>query len=266
MDLESFRDGAQVVLDIQDPGSERRVLVLSAAGCIGLNGVNSRGLAVVCNTLMQLKNDSGGLPVNAVIRGVLRSQSLQEAERFLREIHHASGQNYIVGGPDGVASFECSANKVVRFKPVKFDSVVWHTNHPLANDDLTESARATQAAADRESDPPRPQTNSQARLISLKARLRAGTNGSHLELVKTILESKDSPEHPICVSRPHGGAKLGTENFSFSATIMVLSNPPELHVTCGPPDESSYRTLTFRSSPAIQSLTPRVTSALAGIR
>jgi isopenicillin-N N-acyltransferase like protein len=244
MDVESFRDGGQVVLQIQDPGSDRQVLVLTAAGCIGLNGLNSSGIGVCCNTLMQLKNEREGLPVNAVIRGVLRSRSFGEAERFLRDVHHASGQNYMIGGGDEVASFECSANKVVRFRPAAMNAVVWHTNHPLANDDLTDSARALSSVADGESNP-RPQSDSQVRLASLERRLRATTTGSRLEVVQSILSSKDSAEHPICVPRPRGAGKPASGVFSFAATIMVLSSPPELRVTCGPPDESSYKRLSF---------------------
>jgi isopenicillin-N N-acyltransferase like protein len=244
MDVESFRDGGQVVLHIHEPGSDREVLVLTSAGCIGLNGLNSSGVGVCCNTLMQLKNKREGLPVNAVIRGVLRCDSFALAERFLREIHHASGQNYILGGAAEVASFECSANKVVRFRPLTANPLVWHTNHPLANDDLTDGARLVPSAADRPSTP-RPQTDSQLRLASVERRLQAGSTVSRLELVRSILASKDEVDHPICISRPREEGKPVPGNFSFSATIMVLSDPPELYATYGPPDESSYKRLTF---------------------
>ena len=64
---------------------------------------------------------------------------------FLHRVKHASGQNYVVGGPAQVYSFECSANKVSRFQPPGRPGVVWHTNHPLASDDFGAAYRATLA-------------------------------------------------------------------------------------------------------------------------
>ena len=41
---------------------------------------------------------------------------------------------FVIGGPDGIIDVECSAGKVVRYSAGS--GRVWHTNHPLANDDL----------------------------------------------------------------------------------------------------------------------------------
>src|SRR5205085_8791957 len=115
---------------------------LTQAGCIGVNGMNNRAIGICCNAVWQLTGSRDGLPVACIVRGVLRQRSEDEAAAFLRQAKHASGQNYLLGGPARAYSFECSAGKVSQFKPADRDDVVWHTNHPLANDDYIESYRA----------------------------------------------------------------------------------------------------------------------------
>src|SRR5262249_11644538 len=135
MDLEGFRNGFQVLLHIKFPGTDLETVVLSNPGLIGWNGMNNKGIGVCCNTLVQLSNCRDGLPVNCVVRGVLAQRTEKDAVNFLKGVKHASGQNYIVGGPRSVHAFECSAGKVTQFRPDAKRGVVWHTNHPLVNDD-----------------------------------------------------------------------------------------------------------------------------------
>jgi len=142
LDVETFRDGFQVVLHIADTSSETEALIASVAGLIGLNGLNNKGIGVCVNALLPLNSRTDGLPVACVVRGVLSCASAQQARDFLRRIPHACGQNYLVGGPDGVIDLECSANQVVEYRPGEWPGVVWHANMPLANDDYTPDFRA----------------------------------------------------------------------------------------------------------------------------
>jgi hypothetical protein len=97
MDLEPFRDGFQVVLHIIGDGHTPEQYVFSSAGLIGLNGVNRHAIAVACNTLMELAASADGLPVAFVVRGLLAQTSGDAALELVRGVHHASGQNYVVG-------------------------------------------------------------------------------------------------------------------------------------------------------------------------
>jgi hypothetical protein len=62
-----------------------------------------------------------------------------DAVRFIHEMQHASGENYTIGGPDRVVAYECSANKVCQFVPYEGATRVFHTNHPLVNNDYDET-------------------------------------------------------------------------------------------------------------------------------
>src|SRR5947207_11017892 len=99
---------------------------------IGLNGCNAASVGVVVNNLSMLPHASHGLPVAAVVRGILARRSLTDAAAFIRSVPHASGQHYAVGSPEGLLSFECSAGGVVQDSSAT--SRVLHTNHPLGGD------------------------------------------------------------------------------------------------------------------------------------
>ena len=146
MDLEGFRQGFQVVLHIKHPGSNLEAYVTTNAGLVALNGMNSRGIGVCVNTLSDLEHCRDGLPVACVIRGLLRQETEEAAIAFLRSVKHASGQNYVIGGPARVYDFECSANRVVPFVPPDLEGAVYHTNHAMANDDLTPEAKGATAS------------------------------------------------------------------------------------------------------------------------
>jgi hypothetical protein len=113
-------------------------------------------------------------------RGVLEQRTEEEAIRFLQRVKHASRQNYIVGG------------------------LVWHTNHPLAKDDLSATYRNQPGKKQREE-------NTRARLRSLETRLTKAAPRPGLDSIKTNLASCDSPESPNCspdMTRKH--------NFTFA--------------------------------------------------
>jgi hypothetical protein len=113
MDIGSIYNGAQAVLHIQ-PDDAPEGLVFTFAGMIGLHGCNAAGVGVVVNNLAMLPHAAHGLPVAAVMRGILAQHSLEDAAAFVRSVPHASGQHYAVGSPEGLISFECSAEWCAR--------------------------------------------------------------------------------------------------------------------------------------------------------
>jgi isopenicillin-N N-acyltransferase like protein len=237
MDLESFRDGYQVVLRIAATGSAPEQLVFSSAGLIGANGVNRSSVAIAANTLMQLTASPDGLPVAFVVRGVLAQTDGGAALAFLREVKHASGQNYVLGVGDRVFDLEASAGKVVEFRPTADGRVVYHTNHPLLNDDIKPWHRVlaqVRAAAGGG------KGSSETRLDSLATRLGRRAGEIDAEVIKETLRSKDSTSYPVCRA-----VKAGSEVFTFGATVMTLSGSPSLEVTMGPPDANPFVRLSF---------------------
>ncbi len=233
MDLENYMHGAQVLLHLAANGTEPEQYILSCAGLVALNGINSTGTAMCMNTLMELEGSPDGLPVAFVIRAVLSKQNGKEALDFLKTVKHASGQNYIVGIADSVYDFEASANQVVRFIPKAGQgSIVYHTNHALVNRDVKpwhREAFEKRLAGERKED------NSVVRFASLQQRLDKQPADISTDIIKTTLRSKDNARSPVSVTYREGGW-----GFTYSSVLFTLGTKPSVQLTYGSPDESEY--------------------------
>ena len=240
MDLESYLNGYQVLLHIAGYKDVPEQFVLSAAGLIGLNGVNEKSIGVCVNTLMELNACTDGLPGACVIRGILTRTDKPGALRFIQRIKHASGQNYIIGAFDSVYDFEASAGRVVRFLPTSSDySIVYHTNHALANSDVKpwyEKNHRRILAGELKND------NSVVRYASLEKRLGLQVNELSEQVIKETLRSKDDPQNPVC--RLYKNASSG---FTFSSVVISLGRAPSIQLTNASPDQSPYGLHTFKN-------------------
>jgi isopenicillin-N N-acyltransferase like protein len=224
MDLETFRDGTQIIVRHRPDGGPD-LLLLTAPGVIAFNGLNGAGVGVCVNALGTLASRRHGLPVAFVIRGLLEHANRRDAVGWLDGIPHASGQNYLVGGPDGISDRECSADGVAAMADQR---LVLHTNHPLAT-------AATQAGADAVADLG---TSSGARLESLRRNL-ADRDVVGVDDIKAALSATDDPAFPVC-RRPEDGPF-----FTFASTVMETAPSPVMHVALGPPTRCPYETVRF---------------------
>jgi isopenicillin-N N-acyltransferase-like protein len=219
MDIGSVYDGAQAVLQLQ-PDDAPEALVFTFAGMIGLNGCNAASVGVVVNNLSMLRHASHGLPVAAVIRGILARRSLTDAAAFIRSVPHASGQHYAIGSPEGLLSFECSAGGVVQ--DASTTSRVLHTNHPLVSGDPPAAGAPSDAAA-----------KSRARYDFITGRAGAIDGQADIE---AILADQTVPISIACA--PDRG-------FTFGATSLALGMPPRMRIAPGPPHCNPYVELSF---------------------
>jgi hypothetical protein len=240
MDIPNYYDGTQVLLHVKHHDSDLESFVFTPAGFIATTGLNNQGIGICCNTLGQLSSSREGLPVAFIVRNVLEQRSRQDATDFVRGINHAAGQNYAIGGPDGIVDLECSAGQVVQFTPQR--TRVYHTNHPLVNDDYAPRGDApaslfTPASAAESTVATKVKSNTEIRFDCVADRLRDPDEPITVEVIQSILSTRDTP---ICVSRgsPHGSLSLGS-------LVMELSVPPILHLAPGPPAETDYKTWTF---------------------
>lgn len=232
LDIPGFCAPYMTVLRIRPRESDVEALVPSYAGLVALNGVNSRGVAVAVNALLPLADSGTGLPVACVIRGILERATLADAERFVRDVRHASGQAYSIGGPEGVVCYECSGSRVSRFEPSPGATRFVHTNHPLANDDLSPLGRKL---SEEKTDPPGPR-NSAARYRAAECRIVSPPSAAGIAEIRAALASHDSLADPIC--RHLAGEDSG---FTAVSTIFELApGAPRLHAAPNPPCAGRY--------------------------
>lgn len=236
MDIEGYTDGFQTLIRLERTSERPEQLLITHPGLIVLNGLNEKGIGVVVNTIMQLNASQAGLPVAFIIRKILSSSNKSEILEFIQSVPHASGQNYIIGVEGDVFDFEASAGKVVTFNPENENGTVYHTNHPIVNDNIKPWHERYNPNLGKEALPIA--SNSYIRFTSLENGIKTSEDIT-AENVMNVLRSKDDPSNPVCRSwRPGKG-------FTFASTIMSLGEKPMLYVTAGPPDESEYKTFDF---------------------
>ncbi len=240
MDLENYTDGFQVLMRLKKNKDSPEQLILTHPGLIVLNGLNEEGIGVCVNTLMQLKASSNGLPVAFVIRKIINSTSKEGVLSFIQHVNHASGQNYIIGIKGEVYDFEASANKVVRYDPNNNNGTVYHTNHPVVNDDIKPWFKKYNPNLKEKSRPTR--SNSYLRFKAVESRMKSHSEVSDV-LIKEALRSRDNEKNPVC--------RTNTENgygFTFASIVMTHSGTPFIQILAGPPDESDYQRVDFSSN------------------
>ena len=231
MDMNNSYDGTQVLLRVKNTTSSIQSYVFTAAGVMGFCGMNSAPLGVCVNTLLDLEHAKDGLPVTFIIRHLLESSTLNEAVDFLRKVKHASGQNYMLADARRVVDFECSGGKVCQFEPSEGPLRIWHTNHPLANDDTHPSAAKVLSKAE-------PVVRSIPRLGFLRREVGDYSKSLDTEAIKRILTSH---EIPVCVHnnrQPDGGCTLGS-------LVMALTGSPELYLATQPPCSMEFERFRF---------------------
>ncbi len=239
MDVPAYYDGYQVLLHIKEPASPVESFVFTTAGFIALNGLNNRPVSICCNTLSQLNPAPDGLPVAFIVRGVLAQSTSDDAIDFVRRIKHASGQNYIIGGPKEVRSLECSSNQVCEFTLDPRVRRIYHTNHPLANDDQEMFENMLKKLSpEQKEQADKGQANTRARFSFLEKQLSDVSETITVERIKAILSSHETP---VCNDRIEGrGLTLG-------CLIVELSPAPVLHLAPGPPCSTAFQTFTFNT-------------------
>lgn len=209
LDITGWMDGLQIVLryDI-DPSGNRpdgTAIIAGLAGTIGMSGINSFGLSICCNTLLQLPPTAHGLPCLFVIRGFLEQPDLGRGEAFLRQVTHASGLHYLTADPGGWLGVECDATGV-RAVASAADSYA-HTNHPKL----------------------RPETASRSSTDRLAAMTMALQDGRGLDALTLgpICRDGSSPVDPI----------------GFTIFSARWKNEPHAVATIapGPPSRATYR-------------------------
>jgi isopenicillin-N N-acyltransferase like protein len=210
-------------------------LILTHPGLIGLNGMNETGIGACMNTLMQLKASSSGLPVAFIVRRIINSTEKNDILNFIQTVPHASGQNFIIGTKGEVFDFEAYANKVVRFDPKNTNGTVYHTNHPIINDDIKPWFEAYNPNLMNKP----VNSNSFIRLASVENRIAQSTSVNE-KLIKETFQSKDDVNNPVCRSINSGGY-----SFTFASVIITLTGIPSMEITKGSPDASEYKKIEF---------------------
>ena len=231
MDIPSWVEGRQVLLRSLPTETAPEALIFSAAGCLGLNGINAQGVGITCNTLAQLHYARDGLPVMFVLRSVLEQNTIDAAEHF-PPFYHPCIRAKLYRFPRRVI---CAVLNVVAIPSVAISQTmqrgrVFHSNHPLANQDRSDVAVHTEHRL----------KNSQARMQSMENRLGDTHKTMGLEDIKAALSAHDDPQNPVS-RQLNKENQTNTIGYTAGASIYEFSASPILHLAAGPACETPLR-------------------------
>lgn len=227
LDIPEFYHGYQTVLRVRDEKDDLETLVFTIPGVVAANGLNSRSVGVCVNAVTQLAYSTKGLPVDFVIRGILRQKTYEQAVDFLQRVQPAAPQTYVLGGPNQVSVFERSAGKMSRFVPFEGAEFSYHTNRPMINDDFNPRFPDMLKSKDMTLESYRAQCQ---RFNFLGGLLKDNSAAIDLDSLQALFKDRVS------------GINNAT---TYGCTIMVLGEDPELHVSPGRPDLAMFQVVKF---------------------
>ncbi len=107
--------------------------VLTVTGCLGLAGVNSKGVAVMVNNL-HCKESEFNLPWPGLIRCILERPTAPTALDYITKHLPSSGHNYLICDPKFFYNIESTGKRIALSHQSKKDDsqktrYTWHTNH-----------------------------------------------------------------------------------------------------------------------------------------
>jgi hypothetical protein len=179
---------------------------------------------------LELPTAVTGLPVAFAICGVLERSCAADAAALLREIDHATGQNYVVGEPGSGLDLEAYAGGVDEYTP---GDVILHTNHSLATD--ASDGDLERYATDHRMDLSGLRNSYDRRRVLVDA-LGEASDASEDDVVGALSDLSA----PVCrVRRPDVGW------MTFGSVVMTLTDAPSMRVAPGPPTEVPYATYGF---------------------
>ena len=216
--------GAHALIRTRYANSDVDIFNSTIAGIICQDGM-SRHLALCLNHIGPLERDPLGLPVTYLARHILENcKNIAEAQQALLDLPHASGMNYGLADKISTRTFEVSAGQVDEFIPAPELKRLWHTNHPVVNENYCQEIALWNRLSDQQSG------NTYARYNYIERETMKGP-AMTVGRLQEILSSREVP-----VSS-HADDDFPTIN----SVIMEMTEEPSLFFSPGPPSQHNYR-------------------------
>ena len=206
-----------------------KTLQLTEPGVIGKIGFNASGLGA-CLNFLPGRNNRIGIPVHLLLRSVLDSTSIEEAEDRIQNSEASSFSNILVGDQSGrYLNIElCERNKITVTYP---DHIPLHTNHYLED----RGAKFMSGA-----DPVEEELYEDSVIRFNRAKKLLGQiQERNIGTAKQILNDREDGKHAICADyKLIMGAHVGTV-----CSIVMDLRKLEMHITKGNPIRNVYEVI-----------------------
>ena len=201
-----------VLLKITRPDGHT-ILMMTEPGIIGKIGLNSAGLGVTLN-LLEYPAKLDGVPIHVMLRAILDSSSLAEAQSVILRAPSGKASNVLLGDAEGNSlDVEFAGKDVYRLNPP--DPLFVHTNHYLGP-----------------SFPKKENLASSYVRYERAAELSKELAGKTVAEMKQLLLDQENKELPIC--RPYLPSRYTSSVGTICSIVMDLPKR-EMHITKGSP-------------------------------
>jgi isopenicillin-N N-acyltransferase-like protein len=228
LDIPSYKNGIQTILKIKDT-NDFSTIIFTQAGALASLGINNSPLAICVNSLTQLAYRYDGLPVTYIVRKILQNKTIEEAVASLKNLPHATAQNYVVGNNQNFQNYECSANQTALLED-KTKNHVFHTNHILINSDTridnTISEKMKFEKLNKGTSIPRYECLQQ--------------NIGNQKTLSLAAAQKALSTPPVSIS-----VSENMNSFTFFSVVFDLSATPKVYATSGAPKDNEYIKIDF---------------------
>jgi isopenicillin-N N-acyltransferase-like protein len=219
-----FENLAVIVLRERPDGHQ--ILQLAEPGVIGKIGFNTSGLGA-CLNFLPGRNNRIGIPVHLLLRSILDSASIEEAEDKVQRAGSSSFSNILIADQSGrcIDIELCERQKTT---VIYTDSKPIHTNHYLSEC----GSRDVYPGDSVEEELFEDSTIRFNRAKSLLGQVRESSIGT----AKRILGDRRNGKHAICSEYK---AIMGTRIGTVCSIVMDLKKR-EMHITKGSPMNNAY--------------------------
>jgi isopenicillin-N N-acyltransferase-like protein len=132
-DMHGSAEGYVMMLRVPERGDRPAAWLLSITGCLGMTGLNSRGIGITINNLKSL-DARPGIVWPALVRRTLDANTVEDARDTVLEAPLGSGHHYLVASAHAAYGIETSGTErkiVFTDEHQSSASVFVHTNHCL---------------------------------------------------------------------------------------------------------------------------------------
>ncbi len=232
-DLPPCYIGAGALVRTRYADSDVEILNSTIAGIICQDGMGPH-LGVCLNHIGQLDRNPAGLPVSFVARILMeRGNGVEQGVELLGSVSHASGMNYGLVDREQARTFEVSSSdtetQIAEFAPAPEQGRIWHTNHPLANNNYCKDIAMWNGLQDKEAG------NTLKRAEFLQRELGVESKPVTLERVMDLLSSRETPI----------SGEPGDEFPSINAMVMEFGESPTLYFAPGAPSQTEFHAFRF---------------------
>jgi len=132
--------------------------------------------------------------------------------------------NYALIDKDSVRTFEASANHVEEYVPAQELNRIWHTNHPMVNQNYCREIQMWDRLTDLES------ANTHSRMDYLQREMSMADKPFTVTRAKELLASREVPV-----------SSQAEDDFpTINGLLMEFSKQPTLYFAPGPPSQHDF--------------------------